>query len=152
MTTEQAVVKLKLSKPLPTGTENYQQLQQIWKQEKMSSLKDVLRWYNKIDFVLTLEVMQKLIAFYHDKCINIMKLGCTLPYLANNCLHKPTVARFYSFTKGKKDPLEKIHEDGVGGPSTVCTRKTVVDETLIGRSTIIYKKLLGLMLAKKIHI
>ena len=44
LTTEQAVVKLKLSKPLPTGIENYQYLQQIWKQEQMSSLKDFLRW------------------------------------------------------------------------------------------------------------
>ena len=40
LSTEQAVVKLKLSKPPPTGIENYQYLQQIWKQEQMSSLKD----------------------------------------------------------------------------------------------------------------
>ena len=32
LTTEQAVVKSKLSKPPPTGIENYQYLQQIWKQ------------------------------------------------------------------------------------------------------------------------
>ena len=44
LTTEQAVVKLKLSKPPPTGIENYQYLQQIWKQEQMSSFKDFLRW------------------------------------------------------------------------------------------------------------
>ena len=31
LTTEQAVVKLKLSKPPPTGMENYQYLQQRWK-------------------------------------------------------------------------------------------------------------------------
>ena len=44
LATEQAVVKLKLSKPPPTGIENYQYLQQIWKQEQMSSFKDFLRW------------------------------------------------------------------------------------------------------------
>ena len=33
LTTEKAVVKLELSKPLPTGIEKYQYLQQIWKQE-----------------------------------------------------------------------------------------------------------------------
>ena len=33
LTTEQAVIKLKLSKPPPTGIENYHYLQQIWKQE-----------------------------------------------------------------------------------------------------------------------
>ena len=33
LTTEQAVIKLKLSKPPPTGIENYHYLQQIWKQD-----------------------------------------------------------------------------------------------------------------------
>ena len=32
LTTEQAVIKLKLSKPAPIGIENYQYLQQIWQQ------------------------------------------------------------------------------------------------------------------------
>ena len=59
MTTEQAVVKLKLSNPLTTGIENYHYLQQIWKQVQMSSFKDFLRWYNKKDVVPTLEAMQK---------------------------------------------------------------------------------------------
>ena len=36
LTTEQAVVKLKLSEPPTTGIENYQYLQQIWKPEQMS--------------------------------------------------------------------------------------------------------------------
>ena len=40
LTTEQAVVKLNLSKPPPTGIENSQYLQQILKHEQMSSFKD----------------------------------------------------------------------------------------------------------------
>ena len=40
LTTEQAAVSLNLSKPPPTEIENYQYLQQIWKQEQMSSFKD----------------------------------------------------------------------------------------------------------------
>ena len=59
LTTEQAVVKLKLSKPPPTGIENYQYLQQIWKQEQMRPFKDFVRWYNNEDVVPTLEAMQK---------------------------------------------------------------------------------------------
>ena len=46
LTTEQAIVKLKLSEPPPTGVRKYQYLQEIWKQEQMSSFKDFLRWYN----------------------------------------------------------------------------------------------------------
>ena len=62
LTTEQAVVELKLSKPPPTGIENYQYLQQIRKQEQMSSFKDFLRWYDNKD-VPTLEAMQKRLIF-----------------------------------------------------------------------------------------
>ena len=59
LSTEQAVVELNLSKPLPAGFENYQYLQQIWQQEQMSSFKVFLRWYNKKDVVPILEAMQK---------------------------------------------------------------------------------------------
>ena len=144
LTTEQAVVKLKLSKPPPTGIENYQNLQQIWKQEQMSSFKDFLRWYNNKDVVPTLEAMQKKIAFYHGKDIDKLKLGCTLPNLANICLHTSTDSKFYPFTEGDKDLLEKIREDVVGGPPIAFTRKAVVDETFIRKSTNICKSIVGI--------
>ena len=82
LSTEQAVIKVKLSKPPPTGIENYHYLQQIWKQEQMSSFKDFLRELNNKDFVPTLEAIQSMIAFYHDKDIDMLKLSCTLPNLA----------------------------------------------------------------------
>ena len=144
LTTEQAVVKLKLSKPPPTGIENYQYLQQIWKQEQMSSFKDFLRWYNDKNVVPTLEAMQKIIVFYHDKDIDILKLGCTLPNLANICLHKSTDAKFYPFTEGAKDLVQEIREDVIGGPSIVFTRKAVVDETFIRKSTNLCKSIFGI--------
>ena len=65
----------------------------------MSSFTDFLRWYNKKDIVATLEAMQKMIAFYHDKVIDMSKLGCTSPNVANVCLHKSTDAKFYPFTE-----------------------------------------------------
>ena len=85
LSTEQAVVKLNLSEPPPTGIENYQYLQQIKKQEQMSPFKDFLRRYNKKDDMPTLEATQKMIGFYHDIDIDMLKLGCTLPILANIC-------------------------------------------------------------------
>ena len=144
LTTERAVVKLKLLKPPPTGIENYQYLQQIWKQEQMCSFKDFLRWYNKKDVVPILEAMQKMIAFYHDKDIDMLKLGCTLPNLANICLHKSTDAKFYPFTEGDNNLLEKIREDVVGGPSVVFARTTVVDETFFRKSTNLFKSIVGI--------
>ena len=101
----------------------------------------LLRWYNNKDVVPTLEAMQKMIAFYHDKDIDMLKLGCTLP---NLCLHKSTDAKFYPFTEGDRHLLEKIREDVVGGPSVVFTRKAVVDETFIRKSTNLCKSIVGI--------
>ena len=144
LTTEQAVVKLKLSKAPSTGIENYQYLQQIWKQEQMCSFKDFLRWYNNKDVVPTLEAMQKMIAFYHDKEIDMLKLGCALPNKANKCLLKSTDAKICPFTEGDEDLLEKIRENVIGGASIVSTRKAVIDETFLRKSTNLCKSIVGI--------
>ena len=143
-TVESALIKLRLSQPPPTGGENYEYLLSIWEKEKMTTFRDFLRWYNNKDVVPTLEAMQKMIAFYHNKEIDMLKLGCTLPNLANICLHKSTSAKFYPFTENDKDLLEKIREDMVGGPSIVFTRKAVVDETFIRDSTNLCKSIVGI--------
>ena len=141
--TEEALSKMKLSKPPPSG-ENYQYLLDIWNHEKMCTFKDFLRWYNNKDVVPTLEAMHKMLAFYHKKGIDMLKLGCTFPNLANICLHKSTSAKFYPFTETDKALLQKIREDMVGRPSIVFTRKAVVDETFIRNSGNICKSIVGI--------
>ena len=96
----------------------------------MSTFKNFLRWYNSKHVVPTFEAMQKMIVFYHDKNIDVLKLGSTLPNLTNLCLHKTTEGKFYPFTEGDKDLLEKIREKVVGGLPIVFKRKAVVDEIL----------------------
>ena len=58
----------------------------------------------------TLEAMQKMIAFYHDKGIGLVKLGCTLPNLVNISLHKSTDAKWYPFTEGEKTFWRKFEK------------------------------------------
>ena len=142
--TEEALSKMKLSKPPPSGEENYQYLLDIWNHENMCTFKDFLRWYNNKGVVPTLEAMQKMLPFYHTKRIDMLKLGCTLPNLANICLHKSTSAKFYPYTETDKDLLQKIREDMVGGPSIVFTRKAVVDETFVRNSENICKYIVGI--------
>ena len=101
-------------------------------------------WYNNKDFVRTLEAMQKITEVCHQKEIDVLKLGCTSPNLAKICLHKSTYSKFYPFTESDKDLLEKIHEDMVGGPSFVFTRKAVIDETFIRKSTNLRKSFVGI--------
>ena len=135
---------MKLSKPLPAGIKNYHYLQQIWKQQQMHSFGDFLRWYNNKNVMRTLESTQKLIALYNDKNIDMLRLGCASPKLADICLHKSIEAKFHPFTDGDKDLSEKIREDVVGGISIVFTRKLVVDSTFILESKNICKSLVGI--------
>ena len=72
----------------------------------------------------------------------MVKLGCTLPDLANKCLQKTTDSKFYLFTESDEDLLQKIREDMVG-PSIVFTRKAVVDETFIRKSSNLCKPIVG---------
>ena len=128
----------------PTGDENYLYLQSVWENNNMEIFSDFLKWYNNKDVVPTPEAMQKMTEFYHNKGIDMLKLGCTLPNLANICLHKSTDSKFYPFTESDEDLLEKIREDMVGGPSIVFTRKAVVDETFIRKSSNLCKSIVGI--------
>ena len=56
----------------------------------MQSFKEFLRWYINKDVVPTLEAMQKKVEYHHNEGIDMLKLGCTSPKLANICLHNFT--------------------------------------------------------------
>ena len=119
----------------PIGDENSAYLRSIWVSDGVKSFKDFLMWYNNRDVVPTLEAVQKMIEFYHQKEIDMSKMGCTLPNLANICLHKSTDSKLYPFTESDKDLFQKICEDMVGGPLIVFTRKAVIDETFMRKSS-----------------
>ena len=142
-TTEQAVAKLPMDRLLPTGAENYSYLQSVWENNNMQYFTDFLKWCNNKDVVPTLGAMQKMIEFDHIKGIDMLKLGCTLPNLAKICLHKSTDSNYYPFRESDKNFLEKIREDMVGGPSIVFTRKAVVDESFIRKSSNLCKSIVG---------
>ena len=79
VTTEHAVAEQRKDRIHPTGAEKYSYLQSLWENNNMNYFSDFLKWYNKKDVVLTLEAMQKMIEFYHNKGIGMLKLGFTLP-------------------------------------------------------------------------
>ena len=142
--TEQALSKMKLSEPPPSGEGNDQYLLDVWNYENMCTFNDFLGCYKNKDVVPTLEAMQKRLAFCHKKGIDMLKLGYTLPNLANICLHKSISANFYPYTETDKDLLQRIREDMVGGPSFVFTRKAVVDETFIRNPGNFCKSIVGI--------
>ena len=87
--------------------------------------------YNNKDVVPPREALQKMMEFYHNKGIDMLKIGSTLPNLANICLHKSTNQKFFPFVESDKDLHDKTREDMTGGPSIVFTRKAVNDQTYI---------------------
>ena len=74
----------------------------------------------------------------------MLKLGCTLPNLANICLPKSVDRKFYPFIEAEKDLNEKIRSETTGGLSILFTRKAVVDETFIRRSNNVCKSIVGI--------
>ena len=141
---QEALKKLRLKVVPPSGVDNCNYLESVWEHEQMTTFQDFVRWYNNKDVVPTLEAMQKMMEFYHNKGIDMLKLGCTLPNLANICLHKSTNSKFYPFVEADKDLHDKIGEDMTGGPSIVFTRKAVVDQTYIRNTENICKSIVGI--------
>ena len=88
--------------------------------------------------------MQKMVEFCHNKGNDMLKLGYTIPKRANICLHSSTSAKFCPFTESDRDFPSKVQEDMVGGPSMVFTRKPLVDETHIPKSTIVCELIVGI--------
>ena len=74
----------------------------------------------------------------------MLKLGCTLPNLANICLHKSTKHKIFPFVESYKDLHEKIREDLTGGPFNVLSRKAVVEQTYITNSGNICKSIVDI--------
>ena len=144
LTTEQAVAKFRKDRIPPAGAKSYSYLQRVWENSNMQTFSGSLRCYNNKDVVPTLEAMQKMIELYHNKGIDMLKLGCTLTKLANICLHNSTDSKFYPFTESDKDLLEKIREHMVGDLSIVFTRKAVVDETLIRKTSNLCTSVVGI--------
>ena len=94
---QEALKKLRLKVVPPSGFDKYNYLESVWEHKQMTTFQDFVRWYNNKDVVPTLEAMQKMMEFYHNKGIDMLKLGCTLPNLANICLHRSTNSKFLSF-------------------------------------------------------
>ena len=72
LTKKLAVAKLGMDRKSPTGAESYSCLQSVWMIEGMKFFKEFLIWYNKKGVVPTLEAMQKMIEFYHQKEIDML--------------------------------------------------------------------------------
>ena len=100
---QESLKKLRLKDGPPSGVDNYNYVKVIQEEEQMSTFRDFFKWYNNKDVVPTLKAMQKMVEFYHNKGIDMLKLGFTLPNLANICLHKAINPKFFPFVESDND-------------------------------------------------
>ena len=141
---KEALKKLKLKTVPKNAAENYRELHYIWEKENMNTFRDFLKWYNNKDVMPTLDAMTKMIQFYHSKQIDMLKLGYTLPNLANRFLHSSTDAAFFPFCEQDKEYDNYIRNWLTGGPSIIFTRYAKVGETKIRESENVCKSIVGI--------
>ena len=92
----------------------------------METFQDFFEWYNNKDVVPTLEALQKMLQFYHQKGIDMLKLGFTLPNLANRILRSSIPLEFFPFNQKVESLVDYIPEWLTGGPAIIFKRYTRV--------------------------
>ena len=139
-----ALKKLGLTSPPKGKEQNYQDLRELWKRNHMETFQDFLKWYNKKDVVPTLETFQKMMQFYHQKRIDMLKLGFTSPNLANRILHSSNSLKFFPFNQEDKSFDDYIREWLTGGLSIIFTRCAKVGSSRIKNRSIMCKTIVGI--------
>ena len=133
---------MKLSEIPPSRAENYSYIQSMGVGENA-----VIRGLFCAGTILkTLFQHWKLLrkwSFHHKKDIDLLKVGSTLPNLANICPHISTSVKFYPYAESDRDLLAKVGEDMAGGPPIAFTRKAVVHQIHIRKSTKVCKSIVG---------
>jgi len=111
-----------------TGVENYHYLTKLWRENQWTG-KEYLKWYNNLDVVPLLEVIEKMcsLEWEHNK-IDCMKGNVSLPNLARIKVWKYAHnAGHYFSTFGSKfcDQERKQRRCAYGGPSIVFNREQI---------------------------
>ena len=103
---------------------DYARCQAVWHDNKMTTMRDYLIWYNNRDVTPFLEAISKQFAFYHDRGIDMFKDGISVPglsllYMFNN-LPKDTF--FTVFNRTNSDLHKLVKYNIVGGPAIIFHR------------------------------
>ena len=114
--------------------ENYNFIQSIWKEHKMSSIRDLLVWYQNLDTKPFLVALETQVQFYAEKLkLDMLKCGISIPGLTMKYVFKtlPANTTFSVIGPKDKDLHSKLRSEIVGGPSICFTRYLESDVTRI---------------------
>ena len=104
--------------------EDYARCQAVWHDNRMTTLREFLIWYNNRDVVPFLEAIDKQFAFYQQQHIDMFKDGISVPgltllYLFNDL---PPNTYFTVFNQMNSDLHELVKDNIVGGPAIIFHR------------------------------
>ena len=131
--------------------EEYQYCQQVWKDKEKLTFKDFLVWYNNLDVVPFLEVVEKMSQFWQERKIDMFKAGVSVPGLTLKYLFSYlSLQTYFSLCdKANSDLYHLIRDNNTGGPSIIFHRyheagKTKIREAEKGQAAKLCKKNRGL--------
>ena len=115
----------------------YKQLEAIWEKEGMSTLKDWLMYYNKLDVGPLLQVCVQLLEFYKTLKIDVFKECLSAPSISRKLIFNSAAEKrcwFACFGPQHKHLHELIKANVTGGPSIVYCRYHKKNETFIKKN------------------
>ena len=115
-----------------TGLENYENIKHTWQREGFTAMMDYLQYYNNLDVYPLHKAVKKMVDFYEQHSIDLLKETLTLSGAANKILHRSNKGEgIFLFNFKNKDLYQKVRDNVVGGPSIVFSRYEKVNETSI---------------------
>ena len=116
MTFKEALSKIETSQPPSYGRGNHK-YSSVWEPGEKVPSKTFRVHLTTRTLLQVWKLCRDWLTSEHNKILDILKLGCTLPNLANIFLHESITANFYSSKQRDQNLLDKIREPLVGGPS-----------------------------------
>ena len=115
------------------SNDDYARCQAVWRDNGMTTLRDFLVWYNNRDVIPFLGAIAKQFAFYHDRGIDLLKDGISVPGLSLLHLFNdlPNDTYFTVFNRTNSDLHELVKDNIVGGPAIIFHRYHEKDVTKI---------------------
>ena len=95
--------------------EDYKYSLQVWKDNKMKTMKDFLKWYNNGDVIPMVEAINKMFEFNRAKGLDMFKDAISLPGLAYKMLLSCTKANFLLFEEKDKEQYYLMKNDALFG-------------------------------------
>ena len=116
-----------------TGLELHHSLVSLWDEYNMKSFKDYLIYYNSMDVKPLVKAVNKMLAVYLQKNVDLFVDAISVSGVARRCLfNSPNInEKFGLFAEYEKDVHTLFKENIVGGPSIIFNRYQEKDVTYI---------------------